>query len=112
MLEVKFTRAGTGRVSAWSTDDLEDPVHQVHIFHAALDQQMRSGRFKSVAEAAGHINAAAFGAMCLAEEVTKAPKTNLQGLFYRALPYESDLPPEDFGPPTPQPRNRFNSENE
>src|SRR5260370_8508650 len=50
--------------------------------------------------------------MRLGDEVTKAPKISLQGLFYRARPYESDLPPEDFGPPPRQPRNRFNAENE
>jgi hypothetical protein len=50
--------------------------------------------------------------MRLAKEVQDAPRVKLQGLFFRALPYESDLPPEDFGPLPRQPRNRFNSETE
>lgn len=109
MVGIKLTRAATGRVASWETEDMDDPVNQVHVLSAALDDLVRTARFDTVSKAAVHLAVSATAIAGLIEEIKAVPKVQLSGKLYRARPSPPGFPPTTFEPPKPQPRNRFNS---
>ncbi len=109
MVGIKLTLGATGRVASWETQDFDDPVNQVHLLSAALNDLCRTGRFDEVSKAALHLIVSAKAIAGLIEEIKLVPKVRLSGTFYRARTAPPESPPTTFEPPISQPRNRFNS---
>ncbi len=109
MVGIKWFRGATGRRSEWSTEDVSDPVNQIYLLHAFLDGASRSEAGRSLASAGVGMGAVILLAITgLVDEARRIPKADLRGTFFRARVADGDLPPDDFGPPVNQPRNRFN----
>lgn len=112
MVGIKLTRAKTGRVSEWNTDDLDDPVNQVHLLHDWLDRSEHTRTSTPVVELRTLETVAHRAVEGLREELARAPKVRLVGVLYRGINLPRQSPPTNFGPPPRQLRNRFNSAGE